>query len=57
MTDAAPHGHWHTTTFVGALTTRGLIAPLAIDGAVNGELFIAYVERVLVPELRRGTWW
>jgi transposase len=50
----APHGHWHTTTFVGAITTRGFIAPLVIDGAVNGELFVAYVEQVLVPELRRG---
>jgi transposase len=54
LVDAAPHGHWHTTTFVGALTTRGFIAPLVIDGAVNGELFRAYVERVLVPELRPG---
>jgi transposase len=54
LIDAAPHGHWHTTTFVGALTARGFIAPLVIDGAVNGELFLAYVERVLVPELRRG---
>lgn len=51
---AAPHGHWHTTTFVGALTTRGFIAPLVIDGAVNGDLFLGYVEQVLVPELRRG---
>jgi transposase len=54
LIDAAPHGHWHTTTFVGALTARGFIAPLVIDGAVNGELFRAYVDQVLVPELRRG---
>jgi transposase len=54
LVGAAPHGHWHTTTFVGAITTRGFIAPMVIDGAVNGELFRAYVERVLVPELRRG---
>jgi transposase len=54
LVDAAPHGHWHTTTFIGALTARGFIAPLVIDGAVNGELFLAYVEQVLVPELRPG---
>ena len=54
LVDAAPHGHWHTTTFVGALTARGFIAPLVVAGAVNGELFRAYVERVLVPELRPG---
>jgi transposase len=54
LIDNAPHGHWHTTTFVGALRLDGFIAPLVIDSAVNGELFRAYVEKVLVPELRRG---
>jgi transposase len=54
LVGAAPHGHWNTTTFVGALTTRGFIAPMVVDGAVNGAVFRAYVEQVLVPELRRG---
>ena len=54
LVGAAPRGHWHTTTFVGAITTRGFIAPLVLDGAINGEWFRAYVERVLVRELRRG---
>jgi transposase len=54
LVEAAPHGHWHTTTFVGAIRATGFVAPLVVDGAVNGELFRAYVERVLVPELRRG---
>jgi transposase len=51
---AAPHGHWKTTTFVGALRCDGLTAPLAIDGAINGEVFLAYVEQVLVPTLKQG---
>ena len=54
LTDVTPYGHWHTTTFVGALRAEGFVAPMVIDGAVNGELFRAYVERVLVPELRPG---
>ena len=54
LIDAAPHGHWHTTTFVGAIRADGFIAPLVLDGAINGEWFRAYVERVLVRELRRG---
>lgn len=49
-----PHGHWKTTTFVAALRTDGLTAPLVIDGAMNGDLFVAYVERVLVPALKPG---
>jgi hypothetical protein len=51
---AVPHGHWTTTTFVGALRCDGLPAPLAIDGAINGKLFLAYVEQVLVPTLKPG---
>ena len=51
---AVPYGHWKTTTFVAALRADGLTAPLVIDGAVTGDLFVAYVERVLVPALRPG---
>jgi len=50
----APHGHWKTTTFVGALTLRGMIAPFVISGPINRDAFEAYVEAVLVPELRPG---
>lgn len=50
----APHGHWKTTTFIGALTLRGMIAPFVISGPINRIAFEAYVEQVLVPELRPG---
>ena len=50
----APHGHWRTTTFVGALTLRGMIAPFVLNGPINRIAFEAYVEQVLVPELRPG---
>lgn len=49
-----PHGHWKTTTFVGALTLRGFIAPVVLDGPINRDAFETYVEKVLVPELRAG---
>jgi transposase len=49
-----PHGHWRTTTFVGALTLRGMIAPFVLSGPINRTAFEAYVEQVLVPELRPG---
>jgi transposase len=49
-----PHGHWKTTTFVAALRADGLTAPLVVDGAINGELFLAYVQQTLAPTLRRG---
>ena len=49
-----PHGHWKTTSFIGALTLRGFIAPFVLDGPINREAFEAYVEQVLTPELRPG---
>lgn len=49
-----PHGHWRTTTFVGALTLRGMIAPFVMSGPINRDAFEAYVAKVLVPELRPG---
>jgi transposase len=54
LVELVPHGHWHTTTFVGALRVDGFIAPMVVDGAINGDLFRVYVQKVLVPELRRG---
>jgi len=49
-----PHGHWKTTTFLAALRTSGLTAPLVVDGAINGEIFLAYVQQHLAPTLRLG---
>lgn len=51
---AVPHGHWKTSTFVAGLRCDGLIAPLVIDGAINGETFRAWVEQFLTPTLRPG---
>ena len=49
-----PHGHWKTTTFVAGLRHTGMVAPMVLDGPIDGATFRAYVERVLVPELRPG---
>ncbi len=49
-----PFGHWKTTPFVAALGAAGVTAPVVIDGAVTGDLFVAYVEQQLVPALRPG---
>ena len=49
-----PHGHWRTTTFVAGLRLTGMVAPMVLDGPINGHAFQAYVDQVLVPELRPG---
>lgn len=51
---AVPHGHWKTTTFVAGLRNSGMVAPMLLDGPINGIAFQAYVDQVLVPELRSG---
>jgi hypothetical protein len=50
----APNGHWKTTTFLAGLTCEGLMAPFVLDGPINAECFLAYVEQILVPVLRQG---
>lgn len=48
-----PHGHWKTLTLVAGLRVDGVAAPYVIDGAMDGPAFLAYVEQVLVPTLKR----
>ena len=51
---AIPHGHWKTTTFAAGLSLNGMVAPMVLDGPMNGEAFLAYIRQVLVPVLRKG---
>jgi transposase len=51
---SVPHGHWKTSTFLAALRQDKVTAPCVIDGAINGELFLAYVEQFLAPTLMPG---
>ena len=46
--------YWQTTTFVAGLRTNALTAPCVIDGPMNGDAFLAYVEQILVPTLKPG---
>src|SRR5215468_5596116 len=50
----APCGEWQTITFVAALRHNKMVAPMAVQGAMNTEMFLAYVEQCLVPTLKRG---
>jgi len=49
-----PHGHWKTTTFTAGLRRSGLMAPMVLDGPMDGTAFLAYVRQVLVRELAPG---
>jgi transposase len=51
---AIPHGHWQSSTFIAALRHESIEAPFLIEGPVDAEVFTAYLEQVLCPQLRRG---
>jgi transposase len=48
-----PVGTWKTITFVAALRHNKIVAPMVVEGAMNGEMFLIYVQECLAPTLRR----
>jgi len=52
--DQTPCGNWNTTTLIAAVRSTGPFAPMLLDGATDGDAFIAWVEQFLAPSLRRG---
>ena len=51
---AVPHGHWQSSTFIAALRHESIAAPFLVEGPVDAEVFTAYLEQVLCPQLREG---
>lgn len=54
MVAKVPHGHWKTTSLIAALGMTGMRCATVVDGAVNFEVFEAFVEKVLKPQLQPG---
>ena len=52
--EGTPAGHWRTLTVLGAIRMSGWVATMTIEAATDGEIFLAYVEQVLCPQLRPG---
>ena len=51
---SVPHGHWKLLTIIAAMTLRGVQAAMTIDATTDRDVFIAFIEQVLVPTLRPG---
>ncbi|MEM9445968.1 MAG: IS630 family transposase [Verrucomicrobiota bacterium] len=52
--DQVAHGHWNSSTFLAALRYNAMTAPLLIDGAMDGKMFVGYIEQHLCPTLKEG---
>jgi len=51
---SAPFGHWTRVTVLGALGTEGIVGAMGVEAATSAAVFHAYLDRVLLPELRRA---
>ena len=54
LLSSAPAGHWNTTTMIAAIGLDGVHAPFALDGVIDGDAFLIYVEKILLPTLQGG---
>lgn len=54
LVEKAPHGHWQTTTLIAALSHRGMRCRMTLQGAVDGDHFVAFCKNILAPTLKPG---
>jgi transposase len=54
VAEGTPAGHWRTLTVLGAIRMSGWVATMTIQAATHGEIFVAYLEQVLCPQLQPG---
>lgn len=49
-----PHGHWKILTTIAALDINGMRTACCFEGATDTEMFVAFVETLLIPTLKPG---
>jgi transposase len=52
--DYTPSGHWCTTTMISSVRLDGSTACMVVDGATTKDVFMVYVEQILLPTLKVG---
>ncbi len=51
---SVPRNWGANVTLLSSMSLEGMGPSLAVEGSTTGEVFEAYLERVLAPELRPG---
>jgi hypothetical protein len=49
-----PRNRGQTQTLIAAISLEGVIADMVIAGGTSGDVFVAFVQEVLVPNLKPG---
>jgi transposase len=52
--EATPGGHWKILTILGAMGLGGMVATMTVEAATDTDIFLAYLDEVLCPQLRPG---
>ena len=52
--EAPPGGHWKIMTILGAMNLSGMVATMTIEEPTDTDIFLAYIEHLLVPVLKSG---
>lgn len=52
--EAIPAGHWRSFTLLGAMNHGGLFATMTVESATDADVFLTFLDQVLVPQLRAG---
>lgn len=47
-------GKWRTLTILGAIGVQGWVATMTVESPTDGDIFLAYLDRVLCPQLKPG---
>ena len=53
--DKVPRNRGTVTSMLGALSLKGMIAVMTVEGGTSAEVFHAFVEQVLLPEIEPGS--
>jgi len=51
---SVPYGHYQTSTLVAGIRLQGPRAPWLFEGAMNGEMFLAWIRQGLAPTLEEN---
>lgn len=54
VAEAIPAGHWRSFTLLGAITCSGLLASMTVEASTDTDVFLAFLDQVLCPQLRAG---
>jgi transposase len=52
--ESTRQGHWKVVTTLGSISLRGWTGVMTVEAATDAEVFLAYLDQVLVPNLRPG---